>query len=59
MQINLNHFKGNLQNLEQPIWKVYADRKGTYSHIKQSEQLKEINNNCQQNLIYEVRQQLI
>lgn len=58
MQINLNHFKGNLQKLEQPIWKVYADRKGTYSHMKQFEQLKE-KKQLQQNLIYEVRLQLI
>lgn len=59
MQMILNHFQGDLQQIEQNIRNVYADRKGAYSRMKQFEQLKAKNNNCQQNLIYEVSQQLI
>ena len=46
MQIILNHFQGDLQQIEQNIRNVYADRKGAYSRMKQFEQLKAKNNNC-------------
>ena len=41
------------------IRNVYADRKGAHSRMKQFEQVKIKNNNCQQNLISEVRRQLM
>lgn len=59
MQIILNHFQGDLQQIEQNIRNVYADRKGASFRMKQFEQLKAKNNNCQQNLISEDHRQLM
>ena len=59
MLIILDYFHGDLQQIEQNIRNVYADRKGAYSRMKQFEQVKTKNNNCQQDIISEIRRQLI
>lgn len=59
MGIIYDYFHGDLKRIEQNIRNVYADRKGAYSRMKQFEQVKTPKNNYQQDIISEVRRQLM
>lgn len=59
MLIILDHFHGDLQQIEQRVRNLYSDRKGAYSRMKQFERLKVNTNNRPRDIVSEVRRRLM